>query len=355
MAVQSKADDALAHSTLEILRTYIAGDDAVKIAQSLEVLNRAMPAVIGKPGQLRAAERQISWGITRRDGKYKVIVLSEGDEINRAVQLIDDTYKGVLITRVPGLGHSYDPSVAQRTKPHSSLSQRHRQSGASIGHQSGYPGTLGCYVAVGDQVAVISAAHVLGRIGRSKKGDHILSPGNPDGPANMSAIIGILQDFTLLRHFQNTADNYLCCQDVAMVDVSEMEDDLPDKTMVWRPDGQDSLMPLNEVIGGQAVAERLGQPVYKMGRTTGLTCGILDIVGLQRQRIVINDLHYIYTNILAVKCINDQPFSMAGDSGAVVYTEDGRAIGLVIAGTDKYTFVSPLDACLKDMNATLLL
>jgi hypothetical protein len=113
-------------------------------------------------------------------------------------------------------------------------------------------------------------------------------------------------------------------------------------------------MPIKEVIGGDKVADRLEQPVYKVGRTTGLTRGILEIVGLQRQPIRIDDQHYIYTNVLAVASYDNKPFSKAGDSGALVYTEDGCAIGLVIAGTDQVSYLSPLDACLRDIEATLL-
>jgi hypothetical protein len=314
-----------------------------------------MPAVVGGPDQRRAAEKQISWGITRRDGCYKVLILSEGNEIHRAVQDLGEAYDGVFVTRVPGRAHSFDPASARKHPAHFALPDR--APGASIAHVAGYPGTLGCFVLTagspGGRIGAISASHVLGRKGQSEKGDDILSPGHPDGPKIKGVKIDVLEEFSLLTDFQDESDNYLCCQDIALVNVTDMQE-FPDRTMAWCPKDEAKLIPVKGVIGGREVAERLGQPVYKRGRTTGLTRGILEIVGLQRQRIVIGGRDHIYTNILAVKCEDDTPFSKSGDSGALVYTEDGYPLGLVIAGTDQYSFVSPLDACLRDMKATLL-
>jgi hypothetical protein len=368
MADQTKTDDYLARSTdllakstREIVLDYIEGYEAERIAASLEFVNMQLPAVKGMPGQLQVTPDQISWGITRRNNEYKVIILSEG-KINDVLVNLGKDYASVFVTQVPGYPHSYDPKTASDKRAHPSALRRRPSesppaSGASIGHRDGYPGTLGCYVAIdeGRGIGVISAAHVFDRNDRSDIGDVVLSPRPPDGPRTKEFHIGHLKNYYYLNHFQSPKDNYLNCQDIAVIGLEEkLRKNLPQKTMVWSPEDPDQLMPIKKVIGGKAVADRLGQRVYKVGRTTGLTCGILEIVGLQRQRIVINNLDYIYSNVLAVKRIDIAPFSQAGDSGAVVYTEDGYAIGLVIAGTDQYTFLSPLDACLRGTGATLL-
>ena len=354
MADHDQTGAYLARSTHDILRTYI-GDDGEQIAENLIALSAVMPSVLGDPGQLRPAEKQVSWGITRRDGKFKVIILADGVHDLRVLQEFKDS--GILVDPITAQAHLFDPIAVQATPASSSLKARKRNPGASIAHKAGYPGTLGCFVRTtrpGNWIGVISASHVLGRNGISKPGDDIFSPGRPDGPGNARDKIGRLDDFSSLPHFEDPYDNYLCCVDVAVVNVTDyMEDDIPAKTTVWSPDNPDTLMPITKVIGGQDVANRLGERVTKVGRTTGMTHGILDIVGLQRQRIVINKRDYIYTNLLAVKCV-DGPFSKAGDSGALVYTHDGCAIGLVVAGTEQYTFVSPLDACLREANVTLL-
>ncbi|UFW83013.1 hypothetical protein BjapCC829_23815 [Bradyrhizobium barranii] len=344
----------LVDATRDILRTYM-GAVGTEIAERLKTLNAAMPAILaGRP-----ADNQISWGITRRHGEFKVIILAENDA-DPLVQEIVRTSEAVFVTRLTAEAHSLDARVSHLPR---SPSLPDRKAGASIGHMSGYPGTLGCFVRCteGNWLGVISASHVLGRNNRSRRGDKVLSPGPADGRRTLNEEIGTLQNFKLLPHFQCASDNYLCCEDIALVKVEDTSD-IPDVTEVWSPDRPNILMPIQRVIGGEDVANRLGQRVYKMGRTTGLTSGILDIVGLQRQRIVVansdpaeavTERHYIYTNILAVQC-DKGPFSRAGDSGALVYTADGCGIGLVIAGTEQYSFVSPLDACLRDMKATIL-
>jgi hypothetical protein len=56
--------------------------------------------------------------------------------------------------------------------------------------------------------------------------------------------------------------------------------------------------------------DRSGNTVYKIGRTTDITSGILDIVGLQRQTIKLPDGHlYVYTDVLTVKGDGQRPFS----------------------------------------------
>jgi len=354
MADHTKTHEYLARSTRDVLSDYM-GDEGYEIADSLKDLNALMPAVLaGRP-----ADKQVSWGITRRDGKFKVMILAD-DDTDPTIQGIVRSYGGVFVNRLTAEVHSLDPT--RLNVPISPL-LRERTAGASIGHKSGYPGTLGCFVRKSNWIGVISASHVLGRNNRSRKGDEILSPGSPDGPKLHSSKIGTLEDYFLLSHFENASDNYLCCQDIALVKIDVANfGDVPKVTEVWSPQDPNTPMPIKRVIGGRDVANRLGERVCKVGRTTGLTFGILDIVGLQRQRIVIADSDpgenpterdYVYTNILAVRC-DYGPFSRAGDSGALVYTEDGCAIGIVIAGTEQYSFVSPLDACLQDMQATIL-
>ena len=209
MAMSTSTDEYLAQSTRDVLRAYI-GDEGDEIATGLERLNAIMPAVVGGPDQLQAAENQISWGITRQDGRYKVLILSEGNEIHRAVQSLGETYDGVFVTSVPGRAHLFDPAVAKEHPAHPAIP--YRAPGASIAHLAGYPGTLGCFVLTagmnGNWVGAISASHVLGRKGQSKKGDDILSPGHPDGPKIKGAKIGVLEEFSLLTDFQDISDNY---------------------------------------------------------------------------------------------------------------------------------------------------
>jgi hypothetical protein len=365
MAVREDANNYLERSTINILTHYM-GDMGAAIAARLAEINGEMPPVTSDPTEeaapprLQPPEKQMSWGITRRNGKFAVAILTEqrNSEANRKAERIERDYRGYVVRRITARAHSFDPTGRGHTyKP----VVRHRTPGASIGHVSGYPGTIACFArstVVGENwIGVISASHVLGRNNKSKPGDAIMSPGHPDAPKSSKHHIGALDRFIMLTSFEEDVpgDNYLCCQDVALVKLTEKsKDPFPDATLVCCPNNPQKLMPIKEVIGGDKVAERLGEPVYKVGRTTGLTQGSLEIVGLQRQSIRIAEQHYVYTNVLAVASKGKEPFSKAGDSGALVYTKDGCAIGLVIAGTDQVSYLSPLDACLRDIEADLL-
>jgi hypothetical protein len=63
---------------------------------------------------------------------------------------------------------------------------------------------------------------------------------------------------------------------------------------------------------------------------------------------------YVYTDVIAVRRLESSPFSSPGDSGSLVYTEDGLALGLIIGATDELTYVSPMEKCLKEIEAELL-
>jgi hypothetical protein len=363
MADAEDAIDYLARSTRDILTHYM-GDNGTKIADCLEEFAGEMPPVVanstdeGESYRLPPPEKQISWGITRKNGKFVLAILTEiqDSEANRVAERIEKNYGGLIVRRITARAHSSHPA------PGFNSSIRRLSPGASIGHVSGYPGTIGAFVRSTREnenwTGVISASHVLGRNNKAKDGEIVISPGHPDGPKSCKNQVGTLDRFIYLTHFDEDDDphgNYLCCPDVALVRLlDDKKHRYPDVTFVNSPEDPHNLMPIREVLGGDSVADRLEQQVYKMGRTTGLTRGVLEIIGLQRQPIRIDDKQYIYTNVLAVSSDDGKPFSKPGDSGALVYTADGYAIGLVIAGTDQVSYVSPLDACLRDIEATLL-
>jgi hypothetical protein len=110
-----------------------------------------------------------------------------------------------------------------------------------------------------------------------------------------------------------------------------------------------------DMLDKDALIERSGEKVYKIGRSTDLTEGILDIVGLQRQVIRLPDNRlYLYTDVITVERAGRKPFSESGDSGALVYTADGYGIGFIIGGTEDMSFVSPMDVCLREIEAELI-
>lgn len=353
-------------ATTSIFEHYL-GEYGAKIALCLADANREMPpivrALIGENSYCRpqVSDRQISWGITRRDNKLKVALLVEKPDSHAAsvADSIEAAYQGSVIRFTAARAHSSPP---QHRVPRIEWSLA---PGSSIAHKEGFPGSIGCLVRSLDEgddwPGLVSASHVLSKSNRAKSGDAILVPGHPDGPRINTNQCGSLARFLLLADYDQEAleSNYLCCTDAALVKFERQKHcrhTLPDATYVPNPKVPDKLMPVCEVIGGDVVAERLGERVYKIGRTTGLTEGVLELVGVQRQIILINSKEYVYTNVLGVRPVPGSvtPFSQPGDSGSLVYTHDGKGIGLVIGGNEDISWLSPLDACLSELNVKLL-
>jgi hypothetical protein len=353
----------LSQSTRDILRRYL-GDVGVDIANELIKVNGELPPVISTLGEAHSLkvqdpDNQISWGITRRDGdqRYAVAILVEQHN-SRAARIAEDITRACpdhVVARTISRAHSSLRDITPNPR------RGDLNPGSSIGHIAGFPGTIGCVVwsEEGNWPGLISASHVLSMNNRAGRGDHVIVPGHPDGPKTSEARCGTLANFSYLIDFEEVDPNtnYLNCVDAALVRVDQRREcrhSVPDATYVPDPKDPDRKMLIKEVLGGDAVAERLGTQVFKVGRTTGLTAGRLDLVGLQRQLINIHDKVYVYTNVLAVEATQGQPFSQAGDSGALVYTADGYGIGLIIGGNDQISYLSPLDACLRDMKTRLL-
>jgi len=79
-----------------------------------------------------------------------------------------------------------------------------------------------------------------------------------------------------------------------------------------------------------------GEPVFKLGRTTGLTRGVVSaievddvVVSYERGELGFDR----QTEISSAE--QGRPFSSGGDSGSVIFDMQGRAFGLLFAGSDQ--------------------
>jgi hypothetical protein len=92
----------------------------------------------------------------------------------------------------------------------------------------------------------------------------------------------------------------------------------------------------------------LGMPVVKSGRTSGLTEGQV------RQIDVTVNVRYGERQARYVNQIMVSPFSQPGDSGSLVLGYERRAVGLLFAGSEHVTVVSPIDLVLAALNVELV-
>jgi hypothetical protein len=305
--------------------------------------------------KLTAADRRISMGLTKRDGAIAMALLVEKPEslAERKAENMSAGYEGAVIPMVTGVAHSSRADQPSRT-------QFERHVGTSVGHIRGSPGSVGCLVNIKSRstnyLALTSAAHVLSMLNRAEEGDPILFPGHPDGPNVLGNKVGTLANFTYLNHYsdnENWADltNH---EDIAVVKLED-PDKWPAANLVPNPKEASRRKKISEIVKKSQTLDYVGKKVFKAGRTSALTQGLLEVAAIGQFGIRLPDGRmYMYRDLLAIKGDGDRPFSLPGDSGALVYTEDFKALGFVVGGSETFSFACGAEQCLESVNATLV-
>lgn len=215
--------------------------------------------------------------------------------------------------------------------------------GLSIAHRDVSAGTIGAFVSIADGAAqVLSNNHVLADSDRGRPGDPVLQPGSADSGREPQDRIG------RLGH---------------VVPLSVEEPNLVDAATCWLddPDGIDPTYPGGRLIGG---AEPDGDvEVHKVGRTTGLTRGMVTAIELDNVLVQYPAGPLRFDGQVEVTGTGAGPFSRGGDSGSLVYHPDTmQALALLFAGSERggengqgLTFCNPISAVLEALGADLLL
>jgi hypothetical protein len=213
--------------------------------------------------------------------------------------------------------------------------------GVSIAHVDVTAGTLGAFVLVGGVLHALSNYHVLAGSPATRPGDLVLQPGPADGGRAPADRVGTL-----------AAVVPLAAGTTATVDAAVALLDDPDV---------DATYPVGAVT---TTARALGgETVGKIGRTTAVTAGRVTAIELDDVVVgygeELGDLRF--DDQIEVEGTGRSPFSRGGDSGSLVYREDGVALGLLFAGSETggengrgLTYVNPIDAVLGALDATLL-
>jgi hypothetical protein len=299
----------------------------------------------------------MSMGVAKRDGKFLVALVVEKEDswaLEKANELRRQHQGGVTV-HVIGKAYWARPGDAREQQAVDVL-----EPGISIGHAEGYPGSLGCFVAARSKgktfAALTSASHVLALFNEAQKGDPVIHPGHPDGPRTLENRIGTLANYSYLVHHQEKGayKGPLNAEDIALVLPSEQQR-MPEATFVPNPKSGAKKLKLKKCIEPDQLFERIAEPVYKIGRTTDFTEGVVEVARLAEYPIQQADGRiYLYKDLVVVKNKGKKEFGQPGDSGSIAYTSDGLAVGVVVGGSPGYTFLSPLATSLRAMNAELL-
>lgn len=75
--------------------------------------------------------------------------------------------------------------------------------------------------------------------------------------------------------------------------------------------------------------------VYKLGRETRLTKGRVEAVRFEGVVNYRGPMQCTYRNMFTIEGEGNEPFSAPGDSGALIFDEEGYAVALLVGGTQK--------------------
>lgn len=295
------------------------------------------------PKVLETVALGISRGKHRRDFRLAVRIQSSRLRLLQYIQLFEQLRAPTNELDVRMVGSIHKMQWWRRR-------QRPLKAGSSTGHVNVTAGTLGCFVGsrrTGEKgVYLLSNNHVVADENRSAKGDPIVQPGPLDGGKAVSDAVAVLHRFKpLLKNKPNVVD-------AGIAALAEGQS--------WQ---QLDLSPFNSAYGklrGLADAD-IGQPVAKLGRTTGFTLGRVSAIEVDNVVVGYDMGNLRFDNQIEIEAV-DRPFSRGGDSGSVIMTRGGKAIGLLFAGSENggrgnhgLTYANPMDTVLDGLGIDLLL
>ena len=245
-----------------------------------------------------------------------------------------------------------------------SPTDKHRPAppGVSIGHYRITAGTFGAVVQEGGAKYILSNNHVLANSNDAEIGDPILQPGPYDG-GTMDDQIGTLYKFVPIIFGEglptcpfasglSSVANWIASKlgsshRLNAVKISQ-ESNKVDCALA-RPLNYDMIT--EEIYGLGAVtgvaSAKLGMPVIKSGRTSGITEGMVTILNA-----TVSVDYGGKTATFEDQIITDY-MSEGGDSGSLLLEADTmKAVGLLYAGSDQVTIYNTIQNVLETLDIT---
>ncbi|SKC76518.1 chymotrypsin family serine protease [Krasilnikoviella flava] len=246
--------------------------------------------------------------------------------------------------RIRTLGAQVRPPVVTARALGETDRVRPLRPGVSVAHVDVTAGTLGAFVlTTGDDSAaryVLSNFHVLAGSPSAQVGDVVVQPGPADSGRAPADRVGTLAQ---------------------VVPLTPGEPATVDAALALLDDGieVDPAYPVGPVTTTAVAAG--GESVAKIGRTTALTQG--RVTAIEMDDVVVgygDELGALsFDNQIEVEGVGGT-FSRGGDSGSLVYREDGVALGLLFAGSETggtdgtgLTYCNPIDAVLEALGVAL--
>jgi hypothetical protein len=217
-------------------------------------------------------------------------------------------------------------------------------------------GTLGCFVQLADKTqCILSNNHVIAGVNQGKHSDRILQPGSDSCKSDEH--IATLHSFVDLNPSPHNAD-----PDSGNVNWNEVDVALAVLT---------GKVPFNQEylsyhglaaqanggnppqIAGVGIPQ-IGDYVFKIGRTTGLTRGVIKLAGIEVKKVNYPHGECWFRESFVIQSYDGTIFSDYGDSGsAIVNEKTGEIVGLLYATNGRHTFACPIDLVLQHLDCEL--
>lgn len=297
--------------------------------------------------RLSRVEAGIALGVTRgadrRDYRLAVRLqrrLYEADATLRR-QIEDIARQEVEIRYIGRVAKRSQPLPA--APPWHQARQRPLLIGCSIGHYAVTAGTLGAFALEQGRPVILSNNHVLANENAGKAGDAILQPGVYDGGRRGRDRVGALGRFVpLKKKGANLVDAALATLDPGIAF-----------------DGA-ALTGLGRLRGLREAPIEPGDAVAKVGRTTGMTCGVVSAIELDEVVVSYERGALSFERQIEIESRGDETFSAGGDSGSVIVDAEGFACALLFAGSEEggangkgLTYANDLRLVLGQLNVEL--
>jgi hypothetical protein len=208
-------------------------------------------------------------------------------------------------------------------------------------------GTLGCFVTLRDgSPGLVSNNHVIAGENRGRRGqDRILQPGSsvhrPDDQ------IGRLEDFVSLlpsAHGDTFANGRATLNEVDAA-IARLDAEV---------EFQLGYLPSRKLLAPNGIARaRVGDRVFKVGRTTGLTFGEVVEVATIVGPVPYDTGPAWFRRSLTIEGLNGTQFSDRGDSGSAILRTNGEVVGLLYAGNGQQTYACPIGDTLAELGCAL--
>lgn len=262
-------------------------------------------------------------------GEQIYVVLSAKHETPELKKI--DSFEGIPVRHRPAIDFSFGSSQ------HGALSGNHMLSlGAKIFNSEMISATLGCFVMLRDQrIAFLTSAHLF-QNQNIKRLYHTTKE-------NSKSEIGTLHKKTTLK----VSSDSRRLKNVADAAVVLLNSNVPySKSRMLG--GEKRLR-----VQGMATA-KIGDRVFKYGAGSGLSSG--EVTGIHSSIIIEKDERkYYFEDAIMVHGNDTAAFASSGDSGAMVFREDGKILGMIFATSRYAAVLCPIEAILKELQCSLLI